>query len=66
MMNWKVNHAQNLGAETLVHDHVGEEKTFLTVRLSDIQHFKKNTVLSLIVPPEKLHLFDKETGNRIG
>jgi sn-glycerol 3-phosphate transport system ATP-binding protein len=65
-MPLKVNHVEQLGADTLVHGHFGEEKSLLTVRLSDIQHFKKNTELSLIVPPEKLHLFDQQTGKRIG
>jgi sn-glycerol 3-phosphate transport system ATP-binding protein len=65
-MPLKVNHVEQLGADTLVHGHFGEEKSLLTVRLSDIQHFKKDTELSLIVPPEKLHLFDQQTGKRIG
>ncbi len=62
----KVDHVEQLGADTLVHGRFGEEKSFLTVRLTDIQHFKKNTELSLLVPPGKLHIFDKQTGNRIG
>ena len=64
-MQFNVDHVELLGADTLVHGHFGEEKTSLTVRLSDIQHFEKNTVLPLSVPPEKLHLFEKETGKRI-
>jgi sn-glycerol 3-phosphate transport system ATP-binding protein len=62
-MPLKVNHVELLGADTLDHGHFGEEESLLTVRLSDIQHFKKNTALSLNVPPEKLHLFDQQTGN---
>jgi sn-glycerol 3-phosphate transport system ATP-binding protein len=65
-LHLKVDHAELLGADTLVHGHYGENKTLLTLRLTDIQHFKKNTVLPLIVPPQKIHLFDMETGNRIG
>jgi len=61
-----VVHVEQLGADTLVHGHFGEDQTFLTVRLPGVQQFKKNKVLPLIVPPEKLHFFDKETGNRIG
>ncbi len=64
-MHIKVDHVETLGADTLVHGHVGEDNTFLTVRLPDIHHFEKGTVLPLSVPPEKLHLFDKESGNRI-
>jgi sn-glycerol 3-phosphate transport system ATP-binding protein len=66
VMHLNVDHVELLGADTLVHGHFGEEKTSLTVRLSDIQHFEKNAVLPLAVPPEKLHLFDKDTGKRIG
>jgi sn-glycerol 3-phosphate transport system ATP-binding protein len=62
----KVDHAELLGADTLVHGHFSENKTLLTLRLTDIQHFKRNTILPLVVPPQKTHLFDKETGNRIG
>jgi sn-glycerol 3-phosphate transport system ATP-binding protein len=60
-----VDHVETLGADTLVHGHAGEDNTFLTVRLPDIHHFQKGKVLQLVVPPEKLHLFDKETGKRI-
>ena len=62
----KVDHVELLGADTLVHGHFGEDKTSLTVRLPDVQHFEKNTVLPMVVPPPKLHLFDKESGKRIG
>ena len=65
-LHLKVDHAELLGADTLVHGHYGENKTLLTLRLTDIQHFKKNTILPLIVPPQKIHLFDIETGDRIG
>jgi sn-glycerol 3-phosphate transport system ATP-binding protein len=65
-LHLKVDHVEQLGADTLVHGRFGEAKSFLTVRLSDIRHFEKNTVLSLNVSAEKLHLFDKQTGTRIG
>ena len=65
-LHLKVDHVELLGADTLVHGHFGEDKTSLTVRLPDVQHFKKNTILPMVVPPSKLHLFDKESGNRIG
>ena len=65
VMHLNVDHVELLGADTLVHGHFGEQKTSLTLRLSDIQHFEKNTVLPLAVPSEKLHLFDKETEKRI-
>ena len=62
----KVDHAELLGADTLVHGHFSENKTLLTLRLTDIRHFKRNTILPLAVPPQKIHLFDIKTGKRIG
>ena len=61
-----VDHVETLGADTLVHGHFGEDNSSLTVRLTDIHHFRKGTTLPLVASPEKLHLFDKESGNRIG
>ena len=57
MMNLKVDHLEILGADTLVYGHFGEDKTSLTVRLPDIHHFQRNTVLPLAVSSAKLHLF---------
>ena len=62
----KVDHVELLGADTLVHGHFGEDKTSLTVRFPDVQHFEKHTILPVVVPSPKLHLFDKENGKRIG
>jgi sn-glycerol 3-phosphate transport system ATP-binding protein len=64
-MHLTVDHVEQLGADTLVHGHFGEDKASLTVRLPDIRQFKKNTILALSVPSQKLHLFDKQSGNRI-
>ena len=66
VLHLKVDHVELLGADTLVHGHLGQGKTSLTLRLPDVQHFKKHTVLPLVIPPHKLHLFDEESGNRIG
>ena len=65
-MHIRVDHVETLGADTLVHGHVGENGTFLTIRLPDIHHITKGTKLPLAIPSEKLHLFDKESENRIG
>ena len=62
----KVDHVELLGADTLVHGHFSENRSILTLRLTDIQHFKKNTILPLTVLPQKIHLFDIESGHRIG
>jgi sn-glycerol 3-phosphate transport system ATP-binding protein len=65
IISLKVDHVELLGADTLVHGHFGDDKTSLTIRLPDVQHFSKNTVLNLSVPSAKLHLFDKKVGYRI-
>ncbi len=64
-MNLHVNVVETLGADTLVYGNLGETDDFLTVRLSDIHHFKKNTILPLTVPLGKLHLFDTASRKRI-
>ena len=64
-MQLSVNHVELLGADTLVHGHFGGEKTLLTARLPDIYRFKKGSKLALSVSPEKMHLFDIQSGKRI-
>jgi sn-glycerol 3-phosphate transport system ATP-binding protein len=66
MLHLNVEHVEILGADTLVHGHFGKDNTSLTIRLPDVHHFSKNTVLPFIVPPQKLHLFDRNSGTRIG
>ncbi len=66
VMHMKVDHVETLGADTLIHGHMGEDNAFLTVRLFDIHHFQKGTELQLAVPPEKLNFFDQQTEKRIG
>lgn len=65
LVQLKVNHVEILGADTLVHGRFLENHDLLTLRLAEIRHFDKNTILPLIVPPQKLHLFDSDTGKRI-
>ena len=62
----RVDHVEQLGADTLVHGRFGEDQTSLTVRMPDIQKLKKNTMLSLRIPSGKMHLFDRQSGERIG
>ena len=64
-MNLTVDHVEVLGADTLVYGHFGEDKTSLTVRLPDVHHFEKNTVLPLFVASQKLHIFDRKNERRI-
>jgi sn-glycerol 3-phosphate transport system ATP-binding protein len=65
-MHMQVEHLETLGADTLVHGKLGENNTFFTLRLPDIHRYQKGSSLSLSVSPQKLHLFDKESGKRIG
>ena len=65
-LHLRVDHVELLGADTLVHGHFGEDKTSLTVRLVDVQHFKKHTILPLTIQPDKLHVYDIESGMRVG
>jgi len=64
-MHMRVEHVETLGADTLVHGKSGENNTFFTLRLPDIHRYQKGSSLFLSVSPEKLHLFDKESGKRI-
>ena len=61
----QVDHTETLGADTLVHGKSGGDNTLFTLRLPDIHRFQKGSALSLSVSPDKLHLFDKQSGKRI-
>jgi len=61
----KVEYVEVLGADTLVHGHFGTEETLLTARLPDVCHFRKHEIIPVSVPSRKLHLFDRQTGQRI-
>jgi len=65
LIRLKVDHVEILGADTLVHGRFLENHDLLTLRLAEIRHFPKNTILPLFVPPQKMHLFDRDTGKRI-
>lgn len=60
-----VDQVELLGADTLVHGRLGEEKIALTVRLPHVQRFEKHASIPLVIPIEKMHLFDPETKRRI-
>jgi sn-glycerol 3-phosphate transport system ATP-binding protein len=59
-----VDHVELLGADTLVHGRCGD--IALIVRLADVHRIEKHAVITLSIPPAKLHLFDPETKKRIG
>jgi sn-glycerol 3-phosphate transport system ATP-binding protein len=61
-----VGQVELLGADTLVHGHIGSEKVSLTVRLPDVHRFEKHATIRLSISQEKLHLFDPESKKRIG
>ena len=65
-LGMRVDHLETLGADTLVHGRSEGNSTLFTLRLPDIHRFQKGSFLSLSVSPDKLHIFDKESGNRIG
>jgi sn-glycerol 3-phosphate transport system ATP-binding protein len=63
---FKVDFVEALGADTLVHGHLGEARADLTVRLPGIMQIASGDVLPLGISPERLHLFDAQSGVRLG
>jgi sn-glycerol 3-phosphate transport system ATP-binding protein len=57
---------EQLGADTVIHGHFGSDRTALTVRLQGTVWLAPGEVLPLHVAPERLHLFDTDTGARLG
>ncbi len=64
-MTLAVNHVEILGADTLVYGRLGDDGAELTLRLPDVHHFEPGTTLPLSVAPDRLHLFDPQSGRRI-
>lgn len=65
MMRLQVTMVETLGADTLIHGHLGQIETDFIVRLFGIQHLQKGTMLPLAVASEKMHLFDPQSGKRL-
>ena len=61
-----VDHVEILGADTLVYGRLGKAQTEITVRLPDVHRYDAATTLSLAFDPRRLHLFDPQSGRRIG
>ncbi len=57
---------EQLGADTVIHGHFGDDRAELTVRLQGTVRLAPGEKLPLHVAPEHLHLFDPETGVRLG
>ncbi len=56
---------EQLGADTLIHGHFGNDRTNLIVRMQGTISLKQGEVLALRVTAEHLHLFDPHSGQRI-
>ena len=64
-LHLNMDHIEILGSDTLVYGHLGQDKTQLILRLPAVYHFKRNTILHLIVSSKNLHFFDKESKKRL-
>ncbi len=62
---FKVDFVEALGADTLVHGHMGSARANLTIRLPGSTRVASGDSVPLVVPPERLHLFDGTSGARI-
>ena len=60
-----VSLVEHLGADTLIHGHIGNDKNNLTVRLHGVVTAKMGEVVPLSVTSAHLYLFDLETGHRL-
>ncbi|MBT7758281.1 MAG: sn-glycerol-3-phosphate import ATP-binding protein UgpC [Rhodospirillaceae bacterium] len=60
-----VSLVEHLGADTLIHGRIGEERSHLTVRLQGLVTAAVGDVLPLRTASEHLHLFDPETSKRL-
>jgi sn-glycerol 3-phosphate transport system ATP-binding protein len=60
-----VEFVEALGADTLVHGYLGQTRLPLMVRLPGSERVTAGDKLSLVLPPESLHLFDADTGARL-
>ena len=60
-----VDFVEALGADTLVHGHLGSARSNLTIRLPGSTRVASGDSVPLVVPPDHLHLFDAKSGARI-
>ncbi len=61
-----VDHIELLGADTMIYGHIKGIPDLINTRLPGIHHFKSGVVLPLDVAPDKIHIFNKDTGARLG
>jgi sn-glycerol 3-phosphate transport system ATP-binding protein len=62
----KVDMIEALGADTLVHGHLGADRTVVTVRVPGVMMAASADILPLTCEPERMHLFDPQSGTRLG
>ena len=56
---------EQLGADTLVHGHFGENQTDMTIRLNGIRDFTIGDTLPIRVDADNIHLFDPSSEKRL-
>jgi sn-glycerol 3-phosphate transport system ATP-binding protein len=56
---------EQLGAETLVHGHFGNNDADVTVRIKGIGTIAPGDILPLDMDPRDIHIFDTDTGQRL-
>ena len=56
---------EELGADTVVHGHFGNDKTPLTVRLPGVVNAQTDDILPLAIAPQHMHIFDQISGQRL-
>ena len=56
---------EQLGADTLVHGHLGDTSTPLVLRLDGVQTLSRGGIVALHIPQDALHIFDPQTGKRV-
>ena len=61
----KVNVVEQLGADTLVHGHLGESTAPLVLRLEGVQSLNAGGIVQVGIPQNALHVFDAKTGKRV-
>ncbi len=61
----RVDLVEPLGADTLAHGHFAAIDTDVTVRLPGNSPVKAGETLKLAATPDRMHVFDRETGKRL-
>ena len=65
IMHLQVEVSEPLGAETLIHGHVGDSRDDVTVRVAGTPVIAPGATLAVAVQAQDVHLFDNGSGHRI-